>query len=473
MKASQTKKVIRWRLYLQDFNFTVHHIAGVDNAVADGLSRCCAIENKESILSSFHNAIMGHCGHKELFRRCKSKSYNWNGIHNDINEFIQKCSICQKVRTSQLLQPSTISIIQVSQPFEEVSIDTVGPLPLDSLGNKYVITIIDSFTRYVELIPTKDTTAESAAMALLNTFSRYGPPRKIRSDRGTQFTANLIQKFCAMLKIDQTFTPAYHPQANSIVERSHRELIRHLRALLYSFEDKPNWSKWLPLVQRIQNSTYCRAIGMTPTELLFAGQLETTKWITPLNEEDGITYSVTTADLLTNLQAEYHNLLNIAKQTQERYIQSSLQRNEGKGREFDANEYILIENSAESKIDTPWIGPLVVVQKCGSNTYECQDLRTKKISIYPSVKMKRFYFNPDTTNPLVEAAKDHEEYEVQEILEHRKNGNANKLNNFEFKIRWKNYQESDDSWLPYKEVRQLEALDNYLKHHPSVKLPLR
>ena len=71
---------------------------------------------------------------------------------------------------------------------ERIYIDSIGPLTEDSKRNKYIIVIIDGFTRWVELYPVPDVTAEvTARVALMDWVDRFGVPAQIMTDNGTQF----------------------------------------------------------------------------------------------------------------------------------------------------------------------------------------------------------------------------------------------------------------------------------------------
>ena len=78
-------------------------------------------------------------------------------------------------------------------PMNRRAIDTIGPHPEDMFGNKYIITIIDSFSRLVELSPAKDTTAIAAANAVIQWICRYGIPSQIVCDNGTQYANEIIK----------------------------------------------------------------------------------------------------------------------------------------------------------------------------------------------------------------------------------------------------------------------------------------
>ena len=105
-------------------------------------------------------------------------------------------------------------------PMQVINIDTIGPFPKDSEGNQYVLTIIDTFTRYTELYAIKDVTAEASVHALLDHTGRYGSPITIKSDNGSQFVNELIGSLLRLVGTQHTLTLAYFKEENAIVERA-------------------------------------------------------------------------------------------------------------------------------------------------------------------------------------------------------------------------------------------------------------
>ena len=83
---------------------------------------------------------------------------------------------------------------------ERIYIDSIGPLTEDSKGNKYIIVIIDGFTRWVELYPVPDVTAEvTARVALMDWVDRFGVPAQIMTDNGTQFANQIWEQLSLLL----------------------------------------------------------------------------------------------------------------------------------------------------------------------------------------------------------------------------------------------------------------------------------
>ena len=125
-----------------------------------------------------------------------------------------------------------------NRPGKKLFINLVGPLPLTQTGAyKYVMTMQDSFTRYVAAVPLRNKEAVTCAEALIERWvGPFGCPESIHSDQGREFTNKLWEDLCRGLEIRKTKTPPYSPQSHS-VERFHRTLNPLFR--LYLERDDP------------------------------------------------------------------------------------------------------------------------------------------------------------------------------------------------------------------------------------------
>ena len=113
------------------------------------------------------------------------------------------------------------------EPWEEWSIDVLKTPYPDKEGNKYIIALVDGFSRFVMLKAVKDTSAATAAQFILEVAGIFGLPRSIRSDNASQFVNTLIETLCALVNVDQQFSVAYRPQSNGKIERVNKEIIKH------------------------------------------------------------------------------------------------------------------------------------------------------------------------------------------------------------------------------------------------------
>jgi hypothetical protein len=141
------------------------------------------------------------------------------------------------------------SFLRKFATFEEISIDFIGPLPEDVLGNTFILSIICEFSNFTELFAVEAATAVVTAHVLINVCARYGVPARIRSDRGSHFVNELVQELTRVFGIVSVFSPPYYPQANGMIERNGREIMKHLRALVILPEVYNRW--WLGFLIKI------------------------------------------------------------------------------------------------------------------------------------------------------------------------------------------------------------------------------
>ena len=128
-------------------------------------------------------------------------------------------------------------------------------------GNRYILVVADYFSKYAEAYALPDMTAQTVADTLTTQFfCRYGIPRQLHSDQGTDFQSELFREVCRLLQIEKTRTMPFRPQSDGLVER----LNRTLKSLLKAFvnEHHNDWDGHLSYLMcayrsTIQDSTRC------------------------------------------------------------------------------------------------------------------------------------------------------------------------------------------------------------------------
>ena len=95
----------------------------------------------------------------------------------------------------------------------------------------------------------------------------YSTPRVLLSDIGTEFRNSVLEEICKQFNIKQTFTVAYHPASNGLVERTNRKVLEVLRPVVNGFLE--NWEDWLPHVAASINSNICESTGQTPYFIVY------------------------------------------------------------------------------------------------------------------------------------------------------------------------------------------------------------
>ena len=208
----------------------------------------------------------GHLGIDKTVDRLMRVIY-FPRMRSEVTAVLATCTACQQKTRSDPEQRHTLVSTQDGFPFQRLSIDFVGPLTPSKTGKKYILTVKDTFTRWLEAYPLVQATATNVVQTLeKQVFCRFGIPNSIHSDRGTQFTGGFFEELGRMLQIRCTVTPAYNPKSNP-VERSHRDLGNILRALL--LEGDLDWEQALPHAVFGLNTSRSQTTGVSPYAALF------------------------------------------------------------------------------------------------------------------------------------------------------------------------------------------------------------
>jgi hypothetical protein len=502
MASSLTPKVIRWKLRLLEFDFVIRHIAGVDNVVADGLSRCLvtrivndlaggracnvgrvapvlkATDEHLHIISQFHNPIVGHFAPDATAKLIRGEGHSWPTLQRDVEDYIAQCWKCQKTAKGLGEKEEVFKSLMTERPFRRVSIDTVGPLPPDSHGNKYIMVAIDNFTRVVELKATEYKSAHEAGNFMLEIFARYGPPEFIHSDNGGEYVAKVIERLISLLKSQHSTTLPYRPQANGLVERVNGEVMRHLTALTMSDPTRrSNWSASLPLVARILNYSYHSAIGTYPAKLLYGINtnglgvlLNGVNQVPPefRTNSKGDLVDVEPKSWLKELVSTQKDLLAKSQAHQRRAITKRVEKTAGNPSGLAVGSFVMVlyQGKGYGKLTPRWRGPFLIVEKVKANEYRVQHLNEGGHTEVFHIDRLKLYLNAN--NDAAQAAlTDHGEDKIDCIIEHCPPGpfRRGQRKQLDFKVRWEGFNASHDVWIPYKEMAKTEALGIYMEEN--------
>jgi Integrase core domain/Integrase zinc binding domain len=212
-----------------------------------------------------HNGVMGHGGVERTLKKLETLQQIRPNMRLDVETYIRDCACCQKMT-------------QIKIPINAYKYTTSTFRPMECIKGSYrdegyVLNFIDTFTRWVELYPVLEATAEQAAKCLLQHFGRYGSPTYIRSDKGSHFANSVIDKFLTATGILHNLTLQYSSQENAIVERNNKEINRHLHALTFHKNTVDDYQLSLRFVQRILNSSYNSGTKINQADLPFGNAI--------------------------------------------------------------------------------------------------------------------------------------------------------------------------------------------------------
>jgi Integrase core domain len=155
-----------------------------------------------------------------------------------------------------------------SAAFEFVAMDILGPLPKTAIGNRYILVIVDRFSKLTRAIPMRSILAEDVAKLFVEDwYCLYGPPLVLLTDNGTQFVSKFFKTMCKVLGVRQVFTTAYHPSTNGQCERFNRTALEAI--IHYVSANQDNWDELVHITTYAYNTTVHSSTGYTPFELTF------------------------------------------------------------------------------------------------------------------------------------------------------------------------------------------------------------
>ena len=115
------------------------------------------------------------------------------------------------------MEINIFKFIKATQPFERLSIDFKGPLP-SSTTNKYILTVVDEFSRFPFAFPCRDVSTATVIGSLNTLCSIFGMPAYTHSDRGSAFMSDELYSYLHGKGIATSRTTPYNPQGKEQCE---------------------------------------------------------------------------------------------------------------------------------------------------------------------------------------------------------------------------------------------------------------
>ena len=225
---------------------------------------------RKRVLELAHERL-GHMGARRVKALVRQK-FAWPGMGQDIIKYCRSCVHCQKAAKNPARKVPLMERAVLSEPFEVMAVDLVGPFPLGKGGYRYLLTCVCMASKWPEAIPLKRMTARAVTDGLIEVFSRTGIPLQLVSDQGTQFLGKVVKQLCKCLHIDRIKTTPYHPEGNGVVERLHGTLVPMLTKASSQGLD---WVGQVPFALFALRSAPNRDTLYSPFELVYGRQVRT------------------------------------------------------------------------------------------------------------------------------------------------------------------------------------------------------
>lgn len=231
------------------------------------------VAGRSAVIAECHDSMSAaHFAERKTAHSVRQRFW-WPSIREDVCLYCRLCATCQLCTKRPVPGHAPMHTYHAGIPWEVLGLDFIGPMAPTGRRNRYILTMVDHFSRLTVLVATKVQTAEATAAAVVNQWlTYYGMPRIIHTDRGTNFVSLIMTSLCARLGVRRTMTTAYRPQADGRVERTNRTVKECITRLLH--EHATSWDLLLPHVAMAINSTVHDSTGFTPFYLAHGCEMQ-------------------------------------------------------------------------------------------------------------------------------------------------------------------------------------------------------
>lgn len=425
-KKEVVPRIARWVLYLEEYDYKIEHRAGSQMKHADALSRNPVLvitrrneflhqvktvqredqhiktimkileDNKEYddyyleydilykryeergllvIPTKMESQIIRQChednGHFSVKKteEVLCREYWIPELRQKIQTLIKNCIPCILAERKRGKQEGFLNPIDKGDlPLHTYHLDHLGPLGPTNKGYRYLFTVVDAFTKFIWIYPTKSTTSKEVISRLESQKIIFGNPKRMVTDRGTAFTSGEFRKYCEEQNIEHFQITTGVPRGNGQVERFNSIIIPVLTKL--SLNDEKGWYKHVNQLQTILNDSYQRSIDMTPFELMLGVKMS--------RPENVRMREIIDAEYSRTFNQEREDRRNRAKKQIQKIQEEnkrSFNKKRKKAQKYKIDDLVAIQRTqftTQGKLRPKFLGPYKVVKVKPKDRYDVE-----------------------------------------------------------------------------------------------------
>ena len=352
----------------------------------------------------------GHLGARKVKALLRQR-FTWPGMGVDVITHTRSCHVCQQCSRPKSRKAPMMQRKVMTEPFEVMAFDLVGPLPKGKGGCTHILTAVCMGSRWPEAIPLRTTTARAVATGMIEIFARTGIPLQLLTDQGSQFLSSLQDHLCKDLGIDRVRTAPYHPETNGVVERMHGTLKPMLRKASQLGLD---WVTQLPFALFALRSAPNRDSSFSPYQLVYGHRVRTPLDILhqgwadlsfeELDTEEWSSWLVDRLEVWHSTQRE--RMIEAGGKRKSQFDKGTVDRQLEKG-----DKVLCRIPGCVGKLEESWHGPYVVEEKVGVVNYKVKVGRGKAKLLHIN-NLKKYFDRVEDVLRLALVAEDWSEDEV-------------------------------------------------------------
>lgn len=336
---------------------------------------------KPHILADGHKPHFGHIRTYDTIR----ERYWWQNLYTEVGHYVKTCEKCMQFKQIGRVKPAPLQRnVTSSQCMAVISVDLIGPFRESKLGHRYALTILDNFSKYLQIYPLKGGTAKETAERILDYITVFGIPDKLLTDNSSSFRSELITELGNRLGIKRLFISPYNSQTNGQLERTHQQLKKTIS--IWCDEDK-QWDIYLNLYAFLYNDQIHGTTKMKPSFVMFGHSVNTS--LKPLEINTEISFN----NVETFMDDKIKKLTEVRKQISEnieksRIAQEKYQLKHAYLRKFNIGDKVYLQYEDKKRLlpkRIKYTGPFEVVAIHGEVGYTVKNLKE------PNKPLKRIH----------------------------------------------------------------------------------
>jgi hypothetical protein len=305
------------------------------------------------------------------------QGFYWPKVALDAADLVQKCENCKKCAKDQKQPSSLTQLIQPTWPLQRWGLDLLGPLPPAQGNLKYVVLAMEYFSKWIEAKPLATITSVTVQKFFWqNIVCRFGVPKAITVDNGTQFEAEAFKDFCDQIGTKIHFASVRHLESNGLVERANDIIMTGIMKLIFN-QPRGKWPDELIKVVWSHNTTASRSIGFTPFKLLFGDEA-----MTPEEAKTGSIRTIASAEDEANYQVTKDTIEGTRLQAIEHINKYQAETVKWRDRKVRLKNnklgHLVLRRVANPDIvgmlQPKWEGPFLVVSSSRPGSYRLKDM---------------------------------------------------------------------------------------------------
>ena len=415
---------------------------------------------REVVMREYHDTLVGgHAGVGKMYGAMRLNFF-WPKMLASVSRYVRRCDSCQRNKAVTATPRAPAQPLPTPhRPWATISMDYMD-LPMTTSGHDCVLTVVDAFSNMAHFIPTtRSVNTEGTVDLLLNSVVRlHGVPSDIVSDRDSRFTSAVWTGLWERMGTTLRMSTAHRPQSDGRSERSNRTIQQHLRAFVNASASDWDAPATLSLIELGINYRINPTTGVSPFQAV-----QGYNPCIPATLEHPHPPMATPS--VPSVSARFEELKRVWGEVKAHTLEAQQRQREAHPSplmaqpSFPVGTRVLLSTANYpslrlDKLHSPFVGPFKVLARPSVATAILELPPTWRMHNNINIQSLKEYHEPppaaEPPGPVGTTSSGELLWRVEEVLGERK-----RRGRTQFKVRWRGFDPSHDSWEPEGEIRRV------------------